>query len=83
MNCILNVTDHEYDKILQLNHDALVWNTADRTLLEGLETLLGSDTVAEIRQYDECRMQKHDDLTGLPRVEAAPVFVESHSFSHA
>jgi hypothetical protein len=77
MNCILNVTDHEYDRILQLNHDSLAWNTADHHLLEGLETLLGDDTVREIRQYDECRMQKHDDLAGLPRVEPAPAFVEA------
>lgn len=73
--CILNVTDHEFDRILQLNHDALVWNNADRELLAGLETLLGKNVVDQIRKYDECRMEKHTDLAGLARVEPAPDLV--------
>jgi hypothetical protein len=27
MRCTLNVTDREYDKILQLTHDAIEWTT--------------------------------------------------------
>jgi hypothetical protein len=67
--CILNVTTHEYDKILQLNHDGLVWDNRDEELLHGLEGVLGEETVNQLRQYDQCKMQKHDTLNGLARVK--------------
>ena len=67
--CILNVTTHEYDKVLQLNHDGLVWDSRDEELLHGLEAVLGEETVNQLRQYDQCRMRKHDTLNGLARVE--------------
>jgi hypothetical protein len=68
--CILNVTPHEYDQILQLNHDSLAWSTQDQAVLHGLEMLIGKELTEQIRQYDECRMQKHDSLDGIPRVQA-------------
>ena len=67
--CLLNVSVHEYDRILQLNHDLLAWSNRDQELLHGLGALLGDAVVHEIRQYDECRMQKHDSLDGISRVE--------------
>jgi hypothetical protein len=67
--CLLNVTIHEYDRILQLNHDVVAWSNRDRELLHGLTALVGAEVVHEIRQYDECRMQKHDSLDGISRVE--------------
>lgn len=67
--CILHVTDHEYDRVLQLNHDAVAWSTRDETLLEHLEPILGPDVVEALRRCDECRMEKHDALNGLPRIE--------------
>lgn len=70
--CILHVTDHEYDQILQLNHDALVWSNRDNVLLDGLRALIGTEVVEQIRQYDECKMLKHDKLDGLRRVEPCP-----------
>jgi hypothetical protein len=48
-SCILHVTDHEYDQVLQLNHDAVVWHNSDRELLKGLEAILGSDIADEVR----------------------------------
>ena len=67
--CVVNVTDHEFDKILQLNHDALVWRNTDHEMLEGLKPLLGQDTVAQLGRFEECRMEKHHDLAGVPRIE--------------
>jgi hypothetical protein len=67
--CILNVTPDEYDQILQLNHDCVVWKNQDQALLHGLETLIGKDLVEQMRHHDECRMEKHDNLEGIPRVE--------------
>ena len=66
--CILNVTPHEYDQILQLNHDRVEWDNTDRSLLKGLEAILGSEVVTVMREYEECRMEKHDDNSGMPRV---------------
>ena len=77
MKCILNVTDHEYDKILQLTHDAIVWNNRERHILQGVAALLGSQVAAEIKRYDECRMEKHHDISDLSRVEPASGLVES------
>ena len=68
-NCILHVTDREFPEILQLNHDAYVWNNQDEVLLEGLEPILGREVVDCIREYEECRMQPHHSIDGLPRVE--------------
>jgi hypothetical protein len=68
--CVLNVTEHEYDKILQLNHDAVVWKNADRELLHGLNQLVGEETVNQLRKFEECRMEKHNDMVGLPRLQA-------------
>jgi hypothetical protein len=70
MKCILNVSTHEHDAILQLNHDSLVLNSQDHHLMTALEGMLGSETADEIRRYDECRVQKQDSLAELPRVEA-------------
>jgi hypothetical protein len=70
LKCVLNVTDHEFDKILQLNHDAVVWNNADHELLHGLSDLLGKETVEQLRPFAECRMEKHSDLAGYPRVQS-------------
>jgi len=67
--CILHVTDHEYDRILQLNHDAVVWSNRDTELLGGLTALLGTEVVDEVRRYDGGRMEKHDSVKGIPRVE--------------
>jgi hypothetical protein len=67
--CLLNVTTHECDKVLQLNHDGLVWDNRDEQLLHGLEAVLGEETVNQLRHYDQCKMQKHDTLNGLARVE--------------
>jgi hypothetical protein len=69
MKCVLNVTDQEYGKVLQLNHDSLVLNKRDESLLQGLEALLGPGVADELRRYDECRMQPHHSLAGLRRVE--------------
>ena len=69
MNCILNVTEREYAKILQLNHDAVVWKTSDRQLLHNLEKLLGSKPVREMRAFEECKMQKQPELEQSLRVE--------------
>jgi hypothetical protein len=67
--CILHVTDHEYARILQLNHDALVFNPRDENLLQGLENLMGKNVVEQLRRYDECRVQQHHNLDGVERVE--------------
>lgn len=69
MNCILNVTNREFDRILQLNHDELVWSTEDSTLLNRLSYLVGADAVEEMRHYDECRMEKQDKIRGIYRIE--------------
>jgi len=69
MKAILNVTDHEYDKILQLTHDAVEWTNTDARILEGVAGLLGRNVAVVLKQYDEIRMQKHDDISQLPRVE--------------
>jgi hypothetical protein len=71
--CVLHVTDHEFDRILQLNHDALVWTNRDEELLHGLASLLGRGVADEVRRFDECRVEKHDSLNGRARVEACPV----------
>jgi hypothetical protein len=71
MNCILNVNECEYDKILQLNHDAVVWKTSDHHLLQDLETLLGDDTIRQMSAFEECRMQKQPELDGHARIEPA------------
>jgi hypothetical protein len=70
-SCILHVTGQEYDRILQLNHNALVWKNPDREFLRGLEKLLGKDVVDQVARYESCRLQKHDHLDGIARVEAA------------
>jgi hypothetical protein len=67
--CILHVTDHEYDQILQLSHDAVLWDTRDRALLEGLRAIVGQEAADRISAYDQCRMQKHNWLEGPVRVE--------------
>lgn len=67
--CILNVTNHEYDEILQLNHDALTWSPGDKALLHGLGAILGEGLVERLQQYEECRMQKHDALDGIERIQ--------------
>jgi hypothetical protein len=72
LKCVLHVTEHEYGKILQLNHDSLVLNNRDKGLLRGLEALLGQGVAEEVRQFDECRVEKHDSLDGLRRVEGCP-----------
>jgi hypothetical protein len=77
MKCILNVTDHEYDKILQVTHDAVEWSNADVHVLNALGALLGDDVVAAIKRYDDCHMEKHDDVSGLPRVIPARELVEA------
>jgi len=69
MKCILNVSDHEYDKILQLTHDAIEWTNTDAFVLEGVAKLLGRDVALNLRKYDEIRMEKHDDLSDFLRVE--------------
>lgn len=74
MNCILNVTDHEFDQILQLNHDSIVWSTADRFLMDHLSDMIGYETVEEMCKYDACRMEKHDDVIG-PRLERGPDYI--------
>ena len=68
--CVLNVTDHEFDRILQLNHDTVVLNNTDHELLEGLEGLVGKDTVDQICKFDECRMEKHHGMVGIPRIQS-------------
>lgn len=70
LKCILNVTEHEYDRILQLNHDAVVWKNSDQHLLEGLESLLGKEVADQLRKFDECRMEKHTDTAGGCRVQS-------------
>jgi hypothetical protein len=37
--------------------------------LHGLTTLLGTTVVEEVRRYDGCRMQKHNCMHGITRVE--------------
>ena len=69
MKCILNVTDHEYDKILQLTHDAIAWTNTDAHVLEAVADLLGRDVALELKKYDEIRMEKHEHLSDLRRVE--------------
>jgi hypothetical protein len=69
--CVLNVTEQEYAKILQLNHDALVWNNSDKDLLRKLEVLLDKDIVDRLRQFEECRMEMQHDLGRVPRVQAS------------
>ena len=67
--CILHVTDQEYAEILQLNHDALVWSTQDAALMEGLTHIVGPDVVEQLQQFDECRMEKDNQLDGQNRVD--------------
>jgi hypothetical protein len=69
MRCTLNVTDREYDKILQLTHDAIEWTNTDPHILEGVGGLLGRNVAVALREYDEIRLEKHDSVSGLPRVE--------------
>lgn len=69
MRCILNVSDHEYDKILQLTHDAIEWTNMDAHVLEGVAKLLGRDVAVNLKKYDEIRMEKHDDISNFLRVE--------------
>jgi hypothetical protein len=69
MNCIVNVTEREYDKILQLNHDAVVWKTSDQNLLRDLEPVLGGPTVRQMCAFEQCKMQKLNDLAGHSRIE--------------
>ena len=71
-SCILHVTEHEYERILQLNHNALTWSNRDRELLRGLESLLGKEVVDQVSRYEGCRIQHHFELDGLPRVEESP-----------
>jgi len=68
--CVLNVTDQEYARILQLNHDAVVWTHQDKQLVHGLELLLGKEVADQVGKFAECRMEKQHDLAGLPRVQA-------------
>ena len=68
-SCILHVNEHEYNKILQLNHNALTWRNGDAKLQEGLEALLGKDVAEQVFGYESCRLQKHDSLDGIARVE--------------
>jgi hypothetical protein len=75
MQCILNLTDHEYDKILQLTHSRTRWNTRDRYVVRGIASLLGRRVAAEIREYEECRMEKHNELYRYDRVEPVPELV--------
>lgn len=70
--CILNVTDHEYDEILQMNHDRVVWNCNDRVLMKKLTRKFGQEVGNELRRYDECRMEKCD--VPMYRVEPLPDF---------
>ena len=72
MKCILNVTDHEYDKILQMTHDAVEWRNTDAFVLKRIAAFLGRGVAAELKAYDEIRMEKYDDISDLPRVEPAP-----------
>jgi hypothetical protein len=67
--CILHVTDHEFDKILQLNHDSVVWKNTDREVREGIAVLIGKDVAEQVSKFDECRVEKHHELAGFPRVE--------------
>jgi hypothetical protein len=67
--CILHVTDREFPQILQLNHDSFVWSNQDEVLLDNLVPILGRDVVDRVREFDECRMQPHHSVDGLPRVE--------------
>jgi len=69
--CVLHVTDHEYAKLLQLNHNALVFTKQDEGLLRGLEELVGREPVGKVRRYDECRVEPHHRLDGQPRVAEA------------
>jgi hypothetical protein len=73
-NCMLNVSDHEYGQILQLNHNSVVWTSNDRVLLAKIGKLLGRDIADELRRYDECRMEKSD--APQYRVEPVPDFSE-------
>jgi hypothetical protein len=78
MKCILNVTDHEYAKILQWTHDAVEWDNSDRCVLNGLTNLLGSNVVEQLLRYDECHMAQHDDVSSQSRVQPAPTVSSFH-----
>lgn len=69
MKCIVNVNDREFAKILQLNHDAVVWKTDERQLMQDLEKVLGTQTVNELRGFEECKMQVPPLHSNKPRVE--------------
>jgi hypothetical protein len=75
MQCILNVTDHEFDKLLQLTHSRTRWSTRDCYVQRGIANLLGRQVATEVRDYEECRMEKHDELWGFDRVEPVPELV--------
>jgi hypothetical protein len=79
MKCVLHVNDHDYDHILQLNHNAVVWTMDDEVLLEHLVTVIGAAVVQKMRACDDCRMEKHFELVA-PRVEieseVAPAWLE-------
>jgi hypothetical protein len=69
MKCIVNVTDREFAKILQLNHDAVVWKSSDRQLMAELEKVLDNETVNALRVFEECKMQVTPLDSNKPRVE--------------
>lgn len=69
MRCVLHVTEQEYARILQLNHDRLVLNNRDEKLLHGLESLFGHDVAHAVRGLEECRVEKHDSLGGMRRLD--------------
>jgi len=69
MKGVLNVTDHEFDKILQLTHDAIEWTNTDVHVLEGVANLLGNDVASKLKTFDDIRMEKHDSISDLPRVQ--------------
>jgi hypothetical protein len=77
MKCILNVNEREYDKILQLNHDAVMWKTTDRELLRSLEKLIGPEAVADMVGFEECKMQKQTEPGCHPRIEPDDSVVET------
>lgn len=66
--CILNVTVHEYDQILQFNHDSAVWTRDDHVLFDQLRPLIGDEIASQIMMFDECVMEKHNDMSGMPRI---------------
>jgi len=82
MKCVLHVTEQEYIKVLQFNHSSLVLNNRDEKLLYGLETLFGRDVAHEVRRSDECWVQKHYTLGGIPRVEVCRPWRRLHA-THA